>query len=380
MSIYSELPTLSELRNSSAFLKLAKVHQRLKNGGHDKRSFRTAEEAIVELNRLKGFVGQGSSDTSDALGNHPKKVEEWGFSSSNFFFVRDDTRGGASDNANDTREWVYLVCIRSDMQHKFGALSMRRFPVRMQFKHIRERLLQRSGTLLDLNSDPIIFTALAGTLLAHQLPLIAKAPKHEGMYPVFLPQPQGMFLCYGKPCATDDFNYTYGEFIRWIKDAPLAAPAGKKALPGLGAPMKPALPGLPGITPSSPASRPFLQAALPERCVISEIKPTFFPALELEINTYIDARMMKGAQRGLFNQQLVQLLDDAEFLASTSIIVSTYTIGNIPISQADKAMIGRIAYAENMLRGIILGREWADASKHSIRSYINKTDPLNDPT
>ncbi len=382
MSTYNELLTLSELQRHDAFTKLVKVLRRLKNGPLEKSSFRVAEDALRELQKLKGLVGQSSVDNVDTFGKPPRNVEEWGVSTSNFFFVRDETQ-----DKDDNRQWVHLVCVRADLQHKFGAVGMRRFPVRMQFEHVRQRLLQRSGTLLELNSDPIIFTALAGTLLAHQLPLIKDAPKQDGIYPVFMPQPLGMFLGYAKPCKADDFGYAFGQSIQWKKSEPASTPLieTRPTLPGVlpGLPGKPTLPGLPGANAPRSSNttpkpqRPFLQMAASETCVVSDITPTIFPRIELEINTYVDMRMMKGAQRSLFNQQLLPLLSDKELAAGTSIMASVYMIGNMPVSKADKAQFDRIAYADKVLRGIILGPQWGGQSRISLRSYFEANGPTN---
>lgn len=378
MSAYHDLPSLSELRDSAPFNTLVKIVNRLKQGGLEKNGFRSANEAIVAMQRMKGFVAQGSAENVDALGNPPKDHRLWNLSTTNFFFVKDEKQA-----ADDNRQWVYLVCARIDLRHKFGAVSMRRLPVRMQFEHVRRRLLENSGKALDINSDPIIFMALSGTFMAHLMPLISNAPKNnEGVYPAFLPEPMGLFLGHGKPCDKGDFDYTYGHCVRWIKGEPVTpAPAKTGHLPGLGG----ALPGIPTKPTVKDVLRPFIQKiptqdqpTLPDKCVSFDIKPTFYPTVEITINTYIDVRMMKGAQRSLFNQQLFPLITDKEFAAGMSILSSAYMIGKVPIAPSDLKLFERMRYADKLLRGIILGPEWAAQSAYSLRTYAK--DNPKDPT
>lgn len=383
MSTYNELSTLSELRECDAFRRLTRIVGRLKQGGLEKKSFYQAEDAIQALQKIKGFTCQGSVDVLGEFGTVSKDVRDWNISTAVFFFVKDKNQA-----ADDNRQWVHLVCARVDLRHKFGAVSMRRFPVRMQFAHVRRRLLENSGAVLDINSDPIIFMALSGTLLAHLLPLVKDAPQKDGVFPLFIPNPQGLYLGFAQPCSADDFGYTYGECVRWVRGKPpVITPT---SLPGL--PTKGPLPGLGGALPSIPAKpvgkdtlRPFIQhlaaqaqQAVPDECISFTIKPTYFPVTEVSINTHVDSRDLKGAQRGLYNHHLVQLLGDKEFAASMNILSTVYMLGNLPVAQDDLKHLARLRYADDALRGIISGPQWGGASIHSLRTYAK--DNPKDPT
>ena len=136
----------------------------------------------------------------------------------------------------------------------------------------------------------------------------------------------------GNPCSLDEFGFILGERYQLVSE--------KK--------------------PSNSGE------VISSRLIHSQTKPYFKgPSVEISVNTYVDMRMMLGAQRGLYNGLLYPLLQDEKFREGAEIFIEAYMIGDFAATSLTSELRGKLNYSLTAIRKIIQSPAWAEQAKRS---------------